>query len=128
MRLPETYLTKREQQIMEILYRDGAMTANDLMGRLSGKPSNSSVRTQLRILEEKGAVRHEAVEGKFVYSPVHDREEAAESALSTLVTTFFKGSITQAVAALLTQKEAKLDAGDLAELEALILKAKEDGR
>lgn len=128
MRLPETYLTKREQQIMEILYRDGAMTANDLMGQLPGKPSNSSVRTQLRILEEKGAVRHEAVEGKFVYSPVHDREEAAESALSTLVTTFFKGSITQAVAALLTQKEAKLDAGDLAELEALILKAKEDGR
>lgn len=128
MRLPETYLTKREQQIMEILYRDGAMSANDLMGKLPGQPSNSSVRTQLRILEEKGAVKHEVVDGKFVYSPVHDREEAAESALSTLVTTFFKGSITQAVAALLSQNETKLDAHDLAELEALILKAKEDGR
>lgn len=128
MRLPETYLTKREQQIMEILFRDGAMSANELMDLMPGKLSNSSVRTQLRILEEKGAVRHEAVDGKFVYSPVHDKEDAAESALSTVVSTFFKGSISQAVAALLSQKEAKLPPAELQELEALIKKAQEEGR
>lgn len=126
MKLPETYLTKREQQIMEVLFRDGAMTANDLMAKLPGAPSNSSVRTQLRILEEKGVVRHEEQEGKFVYSPAHAREEAAEAALGTVVTTFFKGSISQTVAALISKGEVNEE--ELSELEALIKKAKEEGR
>lgn len=128
MRLPDSYLTKREQQIMEILYREGALTANEIIPLLPGGPSNSSVRTQLRILEEKGHVSHEVQEGKFLFSPVHKKEEAAESALSTVVSTFFKGSVTQTVAALLTGSESKLAPGELQELEALIQKAKEEGR
>lgn len=128
MRVPETYLTKREQQIMEVLFREGAMTANELIPHLAGQPSNSAVRTQLRILEEKGVVKHDEVDGKFIYAPAHDRNDAAESALSTVVSTFFRGSISQTVAALLTQKEAKLNPDEVKELEALIAKAKEEGR
>ncbi len=113
---------------MEILYQSGKATANELMLKLSGRPSNSSVRTQLRILEEKGVVRHDLDDGKFVYAPVHPREEAAGSALSRVVKTFFRGSVSQTVAALLTQSEAQLQPEEIAELEALIARAKEEGR
>src|SRR5437016_3804220 len=128
MRVPNLYLTKREQEIMEVLFRDGETTANELMAKLSGEPSNSSVRTQLRILEEKGVVIHEVVDGKFVYKPLNEREEAAETALASVVKTFFKGSISQTVAALISSDESKLSAKELSELETLIAKAKEEGR
>ena len=128
MKVQKKYLTKREQEIMEILFRDGHKTANDLMTRLSGNPSNSSVRTQLRILEEKGVIGHEVEDGKFIYKPVDAPEAAAESALASVVKTFFRGSITQTVASLITQKESKLTSDELSELERLIAKAKEAGR
>ncbi len=128
MRGQKSYLTKREQEIMEHLFQTGELTANELMTKLSGNPSNSSVRTQLRILEEKGVVTHEVIEGKFVYKPIDDRETAAESALASVVKTFFRGSISQTVASLLTQHESKLSSEELSELEQLIAKAKEEGR
>lgn len=128
MRGQKSYLTKREQEIMEHLFQAGELTANELMTKLSGDPSNSSVRTQLRILEEKGVVTHEVIEGKFVYKPLDDRAKAAESALASVVKTFFRGSISQTVASLITHNESKLSPEELAELESLIAKAKEEGR
>lgn len=113
---------------MEHLFQAGELTANELMAKLSGDPSNSSVRTQLRILEEKGVVTHEVIEGKFVYKPLDDRAKAAESALASVVKTFFRGSISQTVASLITHNESKLSPEELAELESLIAKAKEEGR
>lgn len=128
MKPPKSYLTKREQEIMECLFREGSANANELMVMLSGNPSNSSVRTQLRILEEKNLIHHEEIEGKFIYTPVHAKEEAAESALSSVVKTFFRGSISQTVAALISSSDANLSEAELAELEKLIAKAKEEGR
>jgi predicted transcriptional regulator len=128
MRTPKNYLTKREQEIMEILFRDGKATANELMSKLSGNPSNSSVRTQLRILENKGLVIHEVASGQFLFTPIDAREDAGENALASVVKTFFSGSITQTVASLLTQGESKLTQYELSELENLIARAKEEGR
>lgn len=128
MRVPNTYLTKREQEVMEHLFQAGEMSANDLMPKLSGNPSNSSVRTHLRILEEKGVVTHSVVDGKFIYRPVNAPEDAAGSALASVVKTFFKGSISQTVASLISGGEAKLSQSELQELEELIARAKEEGR
>lgn len=128
MKLPDTYLTKREQQLMEVLFQLGSATANELLEKLPGEPSNSTVRTRLRVLEQKGVVRHEEQGGHFVFHPVHKTEEAAGTALTSVVKTFFKGSISQTVAALLTNKEAQVSKEELDELEQLIAKAKEEGR
>ena len=113
---------------MEILFQDGPTTANELMAKLSGSPSNSSVRTQLRILEEKGVIGHEVEDGKFIFKPIDAREDAAGNALASVVKTFFRGSISQTVASLITQSESKLSSKELNELEQLIAKAKEEGR
>ncbi|MBS1702046.1 MAG: BlaI/MecI/CopY family transcriptional regulator [Armatimonadetes bacterium] len=128
MRGRKYYLSKREQEIMESLFSHGPMTANELMLKLAGSPSNSSVRTQLRILEQKGVVSHDVVDGAFVFRPTEAREQAAESALSNVVKTFFQGSISQTVASLISQNESSLTDDELAEIEALIAKAKEEGR
>ena len=128
MKVPKKYLTKREQEIMEILFRDGHMTANELMENLSGNPSNSSVRTQLRILEGKGVITHEVTDGKFVFMPLAAREDAAGNALASVVKTFFSGSVSQTVASLITQGEAKLSSSEISEIERLIAQAKEEGR
>ena len=113
---------------MEILFQDGPTTANELMAKLSGSPSNSSVRTQLRILEEKGVIGHETLDGKFIYKPLDRREDAAENALASVVKTFFRGSISQTVASLITQGEAKLSPREISEIEKLIAHAKENGQ
>lgn len=113
---------------MEILFRCGEQTANELMDKLSGNPSNSSVRTQLRVLEQKGVVTHTVVDGTFVFKPTDERQDAAGSALESVVKTFFQGSITQTVASLINQNEAKLSDAELTELESLIAKAREEGR
>ena len=90
--------------------------------------SNSSVRTQLRILEEKGVIEHETLDGKFIYKPLDRREDAAENALASVVKTFFRGSISQTVASLITQGEAKLSPREISEIEKLIAHAKENGQ
>ena len=94
-------LSRRERQIMDILYRHGRAPASVVREELPGDPSSSTVRTQLRILEQKGHVRHEEVGLRYVYRPVTPRRTARRSALRHLVETFFDGSAEQAVAALL---------------------------
>src|SRR3982074_1674081 len=98
---PHTALTRRERQIMDVLYRLGPGTAADVMAALPGDPSYSTVRTQLRVLEDKGHVRHEEEGLRYVYIPIVSRRTVRKSALKHLVDTFFEGSAEQAVAALL---------------------------
>jgi BlaI family transcriptional regulator, penicillinase repressor len=110
-RAPDTIhsaLTRRERQIMDILYRRGRATAGEVMADLSGTPNYSTVRTQLRVLEEKGHVRHEEHGLRFVYTPAVPRRSARKSALRHLVDTFFDGSVEGAVAALLGGEGTKL--------------------
>ena len=94
-------LSRRERQIMDILFRLGRAAASVVRKELPGDPSLSTVRTQLRILEEKGHVRHVEEGLRYVYRPVPPRRTARRSALRHLVETFFDGSAEQAVAALL---------------------------
>src|SRR5215204_4151009 len=90
-------LTRRERQIMDILFRRGRATAAEVMEELPGEPSYSTVRTQLRVLEEKGHVRHEEEGLRYIYCPVVARHTARKSALRHLVDTFFEGSAEKAV-------------------------------
>src|SRR5947207_10519152 len=106
-------LTRRERQIMDILYRRGRATASDVMAELSGDPNYSTVRTQLRVLEEKGHVRHEEDGLRYVYMPAVPRRAARKSALRHLVDTFFDGSVEQVVGALLGGEGARLSERDL---------------
>ena len=125
---PDEYLSKREQQIMELVYELETASANDLVERLPGNPSNSTVRTLLRILENKGRLKHEGVDGKFVYSATTPRPTAARSALSGVVRTFYKGSVTDVMATLLGADGPGLTDSELDELQELIQRAKEEGR
>src|SRR5436190_22217018 len=101
-------LSRRERQIMDILFRRGRATAAEVMHDLPGEPSYSTVRTQLRVLEDKGHVRHEEDGVRFVYMPAVARHAARKSALRHLVETFFDGSPEHAVAALLGGEGARL--------------------
>ena len=122
-------LARRERQIMDILFRRGRATAAEVMAELQGEPSYSTVRTQLRVLEEKGYVRHEDDGVRFVYMPVVGRQTARKSALRHLVATFFDGSPEKAVAALLGGEGSKLTTEQLDRIADLIDKArKESGR
>src|SRR5688572_10096132 len=95
-----TDLSRRERQIMDLLFRQGRATAAEVQRGLPDPPSYSAVRAMLRILEEKGHIRHEQDGPRYVYAPRHDREKASHSALRHVVQTFFDGSAEQAVAAL----------------------------
>src|SRR5438034_1184434 len=103
-----TILTRRERQIMDVLFRRGRATASQVRQELPGHPSYSTVRTQLRVLEEKGHVRHEEEGPRYVYIPSIARHAARKSALRHLVNTFFEGSIEKVVAALLGGDTARL--------------------
>ncbi len=122
---PDRNLSRRERQIMDILYRRGSATAAEIHQQLPDRPSYSAVRAKLRVLEEKGHVRHEAHATRYVYSPVIPRERAKESALKHLLATFFDNSAEQAISALLTLKPARLSKEKLAELSDLIRRARE---
>lgn len=121
------YLSKREQQIVELLYRRGAMTAAEIAPELPGGPAKSTVRTLLRILEERGHITHEEVAGTYVYRPVVAAPAAARRALSGVLGTFFGGSVKDAVAALLDQGEP-LSEVEAAEIRTLIERARQEGR
>ena len=123
---PAHALSRRERQIMDILYRRGRATAAEVNEDLSGEPHYSTVRTQLRVLEEKGHVRH-AEEGlRYVYMPAVPRRAARKSALKHLVDTFFDGSAENAVAALLGGEGARLSEAELDRIAELIAKAKKE--
>ncbi len=122
-----SYLSKREQQIMELLFARGEATANEVLEALPGRVSNPTVRTLLRILEEKGQVTHDVVEGRFVYRPAVSVDVAGKGALSKLVDTFFKGSVRSVVATLIDTQERPLSDEELSELQDLIEKARRKG-
>src|SRR3954468_15755495 len=122
-----TTLTRRERQIMDILYRLGPATAAEVMAELPGEPNYSTVRTQLRVLEEKGHVRHEEQGARYVYSPAVPRHAARRSALKHLVETFFDGSAEQVVAAVLGGEAAKLSDEDLDRIAQLVSDARKEG-
>jgi len=117
-------LSRRERQIMDILYRRGRATAGEVMGDLHGNPSYSTVRTQLRVLEEKGHVRHEEDGLRYVYAPATPRRAARKSALRHLVDTFFDGSAEGAVAALLGGEGTKLSDEQLDRIADLVKESK----
>ncbi len=117
-------LTRRERQIMDILYRRGRATAGDVMEELSGDPNYSTVRTQLRVLEEKGHVTHEEEGLRYVYAPAVPRSSARKSALRHLVDTFFDGSAEGAVAALLGGEGAKLSDAELERIANMVKKSR----
>jgi BlaI family penicillinase repressor len=125
MRPTRPYLSKREQQIVEILYREGRITANEVMERMPDAPSNSTVRKLLSILETKGHVKHQDVDGKYLYFATEDKEQAGKNVLLGAVETFFAGSMAKTVAALLTGG-SKINGEELAYIEDLIRKAKEE--
>jgi BlaI family transcriptional regulator, penicillinase repressor len=120
-------LSRRERQIMDILFRRGRATAADVMAELPSDPSYSTVRTQLRVLEQKGHVRHEQEGLRFIYTPVVARQTARKSALRHVIETFFDGSPEKAVAALLGGEATKLSDDELDRIASLISKARKDG-
>ena len=122
-----TALTRRERQIMDILYRKGRATAAEVMAALSGEPNYSTVRTQLRILENKGQVRHEEEGLRYVYSPALPRRTVRKSALKHLVDTFFEGSTEKVVGALLGGEGARISDEELDRIAELVAKAKKEG-
>ena len=121
-------LTKRERQIMDAIYRLGRATAGEVLAELPGSPHYSTVRTQLRVLEEKGHLRHETEGLRFVYVPTVARQAARKAALRHLVNTFFDGSSAGAVTALLGRDAGKLSDEDLDRIEALVRSARREGR
>jgi predicted transcriptional regulator len=124
---PHAVLTRRERQIIDILYRRGRATASEVMEDLSGDPSYSTVRTQLRVLESKGHVRHEEEGLRYIYIAAVPRHAARKSALRHLVETFFEGSTEKVVGALLGGEGARLSEKELERIAELVEKAKKDG-
>jgi BlaI family penicillinase repressor len=122
-----TTLTRRERQIMDVLYRRTRATAADVMADLPGEPNYSTVRTQLRVLEDKGHVRHEEEGLRYVYAPAVPRHAARKSALKHLVETFFDGSAEQVVAAVLGGEASRLSDDDLERIAALVAEARKEG-
>ncbi len=120
-------LSRRERQIMDALYRRGRATAADVMRDLPGDPSYSTVRAQLRILEDKGHVVHEEQGLRYVYAPAVPRQAARRSALRHLVETFFDGSTENLVAAILGNEAAKLSDAQLDRIAALVEHARKEG-
>jgi predicted transcriptional regulator len=122
-----TTLTRRERQIMDVLYRRGRATAAEVMAELPGEPNYSTVRTQLRVLEDKGHVRHEEEGLRYVYAPAIPRHAARKSALKHLVETFFDGSAEQVVAAVLGGEASRLSDEDLKRIADLVAEARKEG-
>ena len=121
-------LSRRERQIMDILYRLGRATANEVMAELAGEPNYSTVRTQLRVLETKGHVRHEEHGLRYIYMPTAPRYTVRQSALKHLIETFFEGSAEKMLSTLLGAEGSKLSDEELQRLAQLIDKARKGKR
>ena len=121
-------LTRREKQIMDIVYRMGNATAVDVMERLADNPVNATVRTMLSVLEEKGFLRHESEKGRYVYYPTIPLNSARNKALDNILETFFRGAEANAVISILKKSEAKLSDEERRMIIDLIGRSKKEGR
>jgi BlaI family transcriptional regulator, penicillinase repressor len=121
-------LSRRERQIMDILYQRGKASANDVRDAMADAPSYSAVRAMLRVLEEKGHIKHQEEGMKYVYAPVVTAGKAKRSAVKHVMDTFFQGSAEQIVAALLDVSSSRLTREELDRMSALIEKAKQEGK
>jgi predicted transcriptional regulator len=124
----DPHLSRRERQIMDALHQHGCATAAEVQVALPEPPSYSAVRALLRILEAKGHVKHLKEGAHYVYKPRVSQETARRSALKRLVSTFFAGSVTQAVAALLEHADTRLSESELKKLEQMIEQARKEGQ
>ena len=125
---PFSTLSRRERQIMDVLYKAGKASAADVRAGMPDAPSDSAVRAMLRILEDKGHVRHDLDGPRYVYIPTVKRDTAKRSALQHLVNTFFDGSASQVMAALLELSPRDMGDEELARLRRLIDHAKKEGK
>lgn len=121
-------VSRRERQILDVLYRCGRATAAEVQRELPDSPSYSAVRATLRILEEKGHVRHEEQGPRYVYLPTVSRELARQSAMRQLMETFFHGSPAQAVVAMLDESASRISPDELDRLAQLIEQARKRGK
>jgi predicted transcriptional regulator len=121
-------LTRRERQIMDIIYRHGSATAVDVMEQLPDSPVNATVRTMLGVLEEKGYLRHETERGRFVYYPTIPLSSARKKILDNVVGTFYQGAEAAAVISILQNKDARLTDEERARILELIEETRKEGR
>ncbi len=121
-------LSRRERQIMEILYQRGKASAQEVREAMPDAPGYSAVRAMMRVLEEKGHVHHQEEGLKYVYTPVVARDKAKKSAVKHLLETFFGGSPEQAVAALLDVSATRLTPEELDRMAGMIERAKREGK
>src|SRR5947207_6159902 len=121
-------LSRRERQIMDILYKLERASVGHVLSNLADKPSYSTVRAQLRVLEDKGHVRHEEEGLRYVYIPTVPRHEVRQSALKHLVDTFFEGATQKVVAALLGSEGSKVSQEELERIAELVEKARKGGK
>ena len=124
----EHHLSRRERQIMDIIHARGEATALEVNGALPDPPSYSTVRALLRILEDKGRLRHRKDGARYVYLATQSRAKASRSALQRILNTFFGGSVEQAVTGLLEASDTELSEADLAKLRKIINQARKEGR
>ena len=125
---PMNELSRRERQIMDVLYRRGAASVAEVMEEMVDPPSYSAVRATLRVLEEKGQVYHVHDGPRYVYQPSVGQDRARRAALDHLVSTFFDGSTEEAVVALLRLEDAAADEDEIERLRARIRQARAEGR
>ena len=125
---PHHQLSRRERQIMDIIYQRGQATAAEVLENLPNPPGYSAVRAMLRLLEEKGYLKHEQDGPRYLFKPTLAREKARKSAMKQMLATFFDGSTEQAVAALLNLSKSKLGKEELDRLSQMIETAKKEGR
>lgn len=121
-------LSRREREMMNIIFAKGRATAGEVMDGMAEPPSYSAVRATLRVLEQKGHLRHEHDGVRYVYLPTIQREKARRSALDHLLRTFFDGSAANVVSALLERERHKMTDEELDRLSALIEDARQEGR
>jgi predicted transcriptional regulator len=119
-------LSRRERQIMDILYQRGRASAQEILEAMADPPTYSAVRAKLRVLEEKGHIRHEEEALRYVYMPTVARDNARRSALRHLLSTFFENSVEQAVAALVDLSATNLSREELDRISSLIDEAKKE--
>jgi BlaI family transcriptional regulator, penicillinase repressor len=128
MNAPKPPLSRRERQVMDLLYRMGEGTVSEVMAQLPDPPTYSAVRSTLRILEEKGHVGHKEDGPRYVYVPAVAREQAQRAALNHVVDTFFDGSSDHALVTLLRRSDLELSEKQIQKLAREIRKASEEGR